>query len=149
MSRNASINALETPFPKQKKKRQTILWYLKQCSHYQFHSSSSVQSVILHDLTSSSMTNLSVVNVISSYISRAAPRAFLCQGPVPPNLASLRLRQRPSITISNCPENKVKRKKNKLTSSQIPPLPILRPKPILQQPPTSNSLLMRIGIQIM
>lgn len=52
-------------------------------------------SSILHPLTSSSTTKRHVENVILSYNSRPAARAFLCQGPRPPAKASARECQKP------------------------------------------------------
>ena len=69
--------------------------YVRTALKVKSHWVSSFQSRTVQDSAPSPTSNSRVVNVIFSYSSRAAIRAFACHGPRPPSRASVRLRQTP------------------------------------------------------
>lgn len=103
----------------------------------------SFQSSNLNSSAPSKIVNRCVENTMLSYSSLPAALAFLCHGPKPPWNASSRECQKPTPSLIRR-SNKYNRK---LTSRQIPPLPIPLAEPILQQAPTLTRLRMALIVQ--
>lgn len=85
-----------------------ILLESRQSASLVYLSAFSSQPNIDQSLAPSATTNFNVVNSILAYRSRAAMRARLCHGPVPPSLASSRFLQRPFFPLCQLTQSRGK-----------------------------------------